>query len=189
MHVHDVLVRVGELGSSATREDRTEIESGFGGTESNVRSRKIDIMHQLCFQGSSKPVEMVAWEVKSETASSEVLQAQLRKNIRINASIMNKQSDYMGRSFPRPSPIILDITGSRALVYTVRKIEPGIFGAGAVGDKLIKLPRNIEEIPRFLDGGNMSALLRVGVSCLCTSGWDHARILSLFLIPFLIYYN
>lgn len=94
---------------------------------------------------------MVAWEVKSETASPEILQTQLRKNIRINASVMNKQSHYMERSFSRPSSIILDITGSRALVYTVQKIEPGIFSAEAVGDKLIELPRNVEEIPEHFE--------------------------------------
>lgn len=32
-----MVVRVGELGLSATRKDRTEIKSGFGGTDSNVR--------------------------------------------------------------------------------------------------------------------------------------------------------
>ncbi|KAI7830546.1 hypothetical protein BC939DRAFT_286133 [Gamsiella multidivaricata] len=162
LYEYDLVVRVGELGSSATREDRTLVENEFGGTDTSVRGRKIDIMHQLCLQGRSKPIEIIAWEAKSEAVSGEALQIQLRKNIRINASIMNKLSRYMERDFPRPSPMVLDIVGSRALVYTVRKIEPGIFGVGAVGEKMIELPKNTSEIAEFLDGGSMSALLRIG---------------------------
>ncbi|KAF9931954.1 hypothetical protein FBU30_009249 [Linnemannia zychae] len=162
LYDHDLVVRVGELGSSATREDRTTIENEFGGTDTNVRGRKIDIMHQLCLQGNSKPIDVIAWEAKSEAVSGEALQIQLRKNIRINASIMNNLSQYMERDFPRPSPMVLDIVGSRALVYTVRKIESGVFGAGAVGEKMIELPTNASEIAEFLDGGSMSALLRIG---------------------------
>ncbi|GJJ75382.1 hypothetical protein EMPS_07740 [Entomortierella parvispora] len=60
LYEHDLVVRVGELGSSSTREDRTVVEKEFGKTDSNVRGRKIDILHQLCVQGSNKPVEMVA---------------------------------------------------------------------------------------------------------------------------------
>ncbi|KAF9185491.1 hypothetical protein BGZ50_003032 [Haplosporangium sp. Z 11] len=176
---HDLVVRVGELGSSATREDRTLVENKFGGIDTNVRGRKIDIMHQLCLQGRSKPIEIIAWEAKSEAASGEVLQIQLRKNIRINASIMNKLSQYMERDFPRPSPMVLDIVGSRALVYVVRKIEPGIFGVGAVGEKMVELPKNTNEIAEFLDGGSMSALLRIGrhnseFACLLKKGYRKA---------------
>lgn len=163
LYEHDLVVRVGELGSTSTREDRLVVESEFGLTDHNVRGRKIDIMHQLCLEGNSKPVEMIAWEAKSEAVGAEALQIQLRKNIRINASIMNKLSGYMGREFPRPSPWVLDIVGPRALVYTVRKIEPGVFGAGAVGDKMIELPTNASEIAGFLEGGSMSALLLIGV--------------------------
>ncbi|KAF9277990.1 hypothetical protein BGZ68_008850 [Mortierella alpina] len=176
LYEHDLVVRVGELGSTSTREDRLVVESEFGLTDHNVRGRKIDIMHQLCLEGNSKPVEMIAWEAKSEAVGAEALQIQLRKNIRINASIMNKLSGYMGREFPRPSPWVLDIVGPRALVYTVRKIEPGVFGAGAVGDKMIELPTNASEIAGFLDGGSMSALLRIGVhnsefACLLRKGY------------------
>ncbi|KAG0348212.1 hypothetical protein BG004_005689 [Podila humilis] len=179
LYEEDLVVRVGELGSAATREDRTLAESKFGGIDSNVRGRKIDIMHQLCLQGRTKPIEMVAWEVKSESVEAEALQCQLRKNIRINASIMNKLSQYMEWDFPRPSPMVLDIVGSRALVYTVRKVQPEVFGAGAVGENLIELPMNTKEIAEFLDGGNMSALLRIGVhnskfACLLKKGYRKA---------------
>ncbi|ORZ04314.1 hypothetical protein BCR41DRAFT_199263 [Lobosporangium transversale] len=164
LYDYDLVVRVGELGSSATREDRAAMEQEFGGTDSNVRSKKIDLMHQLCLQGVGKPIELIAWEVKSSSVSPDILQIQLRKNIRTNASIMNNISQYMERTFPRPSPIILDIVGSKALAYTVRKFEPGAFGAGAVGDTMIQIPRHADEIPEFLDGGGLSALLRIGVS-------------------------
>ncbi|KAF9950628.1 hypothetical protein BGZ70_001292 [Mortierella alpina] len=42
------------------QEDRLVVESGFGLTDHNVRSRKIDTMHQLCLEGNSKPVGMTA---------------------------------------------------------------------------------------------------------------------------------
>ncbi|KAG9070447.1 hypothetical protein KI688_007983 [Linnemannia hyalina] len=150
LHEHDPVARVGELGSSATREDRTLVENEFGGTDSNARGRKIDIMHQLCLEGRIKPIEIIAWEAKSEAVAGEALQSQLHKNIRINASIMNNLSQDMKRDFRRPSPMVLDIVGPRALVYTVQKIEPGIFGAGAVGEKLIELPMNANGIADFI---------------------------------------
>jgi len=167
LHGHDVTVRVGELGSSATRGDRVEVESQFGGAESNVRSRKIDLLHQLCPEGG-KPIDLVAWEAKSEAVSSDTLQIQQRKNIRINASVQNKLSRYLDPSFPRPSPIILDIVGPRALPYRVTKVEPGIFVAGAVAEDMIELPKTAEGVDDFLEGGSLSALLRVAVSL---SGW------------------
>ncbi|KAF9087004.1 hypothetical protein BGX27_003032 [Mortierella sp. AM989] len=140
LHGQDIVVRVGELGSSSTREDRKELEEQYGGKESNVRSRKIDILHQLTLRGS-QPIELISWEAKPETASSETLQIQQRKNIRINA--------------------ILDIVGPRALIYSVRLLEPRIFGAGAIAAELIELPKFADEIGDFLTNGNLSALLRV----------------------------
>ncbi|KAF9171145.1 hypothetical protein BGX20_008058 [Mortierella sp. AD010] len=162
LYEHDLVVRVGELGSSSTRNDRTEIESSFGGTESNVRARKIDILHQLCMQGVGKPLELLSWEAKPKSASDETLQTQLRKNIRTNASIMKSLMPYLDRSFPQPSPMVLDIVGPRALVYTVRKIESGVFGAGLIGERMIEIPMHADDIAQFLDGGSMSALIRVG---------------------------
>ncbi|KAF9979392.1 hypothetical protein BGZ65_006648 [Modicella reniformis] len=162
LYDHDLVVRVGELGATATRHDRVAVENEFGGKESNVRSRKIDLMHQLCLQGRQKALEMIAWEAKSDGTAADALQAQLRKNIRINASIMNKLSPYLGTDFPRPSPMVLDIVGSRALVYMVSKIEPRIFGAAAVMNRMIELPTSPVTIADFLDGGHMSALLRIG---------------------------
>ncbi|KAF9413829.1 hypothetical protein BGZ76_004976, partial [Entomortierella beljakovae] len=65
--------------------------------------------------------------------------------------------------FPPPSPIILDIEGLRALPYVVRKVEPGVFGAGAVtASRLtICLPYSEDDIEDFLEGGHLSALLRI----------------------------
>ncbi|KAF9089077.1 hypothetical protein BGX27_002567 [Mortierella sp. AM989] len=163
LYEHDLVVRVGELGSHSTRKNRVEIESTFGGTESNVRGRKVDIIHQLCMKGANKPLELLAWEAKPSSALEEVLQTQLLKNIRINASIMNTLTPYLNCSLPKPSPMILDIVGSRALVYTVRKIEPSVFAAGVIGRKMIDIPMHADEIAEFLDGGSMSALLRIGL--------------------------
>ncbi|KAF9576069.1 hypothetical protein EC968_000136 [Mortierella alpina] len=137
LHSHEVVIRVGELGSSSTREDRRDIEEQFGSTESGVRSRKIDILHQLCPRGAKSPMEIVAWEAKPDAASAETLQIQLRKNIRTNASIMNKLAPYLD------------------------PIEPGVFGAGVISEDLIELPRAADEIMGFLFSGSMSALLRV----------------------------
>ncbi|KAF9431437.1 hypothetical protein BGZ76_000308 [Entomortierella beljakovae] len=160
LHGHDIVVRVGELGSSSTREDRKDMEEQFGGKESNVRSRKIDILHQLTLRGLP-PIELVSWEAKSEAVSSETLQIQQRKNIRINASILRKLRKYQEMSYPSTSPIVLDIVGPRALIYSVRLLEPHIFGAGAIADELIELPRTVDEIGDFLTNGNISALLQV----------------------------
>ncbi|KAF8960101.1 hypothetical protein BGZ52_012693, partial [Haplosporangium bisporale] len=49
-----------------------------------------------------------------------------------------------------------------ALAYTVQKVEKDVFGAAAVGETLIELPRFEEDIPEFLDSGSLSALLRIG---------------------------
>ncbi|KAF9340665.1 hypothetical protein BGZ91_000778, partial [Linnemannia elongata] len=91
-----------------------------------------------------KAVEIIAWQAKSEIG--EALQVQLRENNRTDASILSKLLEYMEQDFPNPSPIVLDILDSRALVYTVRKIEPGVFGAGAVAEKLVVLPINTYEM-------------------------------------------
>ncbi|GJJ75383.1 hypothetical protein EMPS_07741 [Entomortierella parvispora] len=45
----------------------------------------------------------------------------------------------------------------------VRKMEAGIFGVGAVADQMVELPMNTDEIAGFLDGGSLTALLRVGL--------------------------
>ncbi|KAF9912290.1 hypothetical protein EC991_000182 [Linnemannia zychae] len=164
LHSHEVVIRVGELGSSSTREDRRDIEEQFGGTESGVRSRKIDIMHQLYPRGAKCPIEIVAWEAKPDGAFAETLQVQLRKNIRTNASMMNKLAPYLDSGFPRQAPIVVDIIGSRALAYIVHKIEPGVFGAGAISEDLIELPRAADEIKGLLFNGSMWALLRVEAS-------------------------
>ncbi|KAG9072215.1 hypothetical protein KI688_006439 [Linnemannia hyalina] len=68
---------------------------------------------------------------------------------------MNKLAQYLDSSFPRPAPIILDIIGSRALAYMVTKVEP------AVTEDMIKLPKSADGIDNFLEGGSLSALLRV----------------------------
>jgi len=65
----------------------------------------------------------------------------------------------MEKGFPRPSPLVLNLVGSRALVYTVKKIQLGVFGEGIVGEKMIALPMSADEIAGFLGGGGMSALL------------------------------
>lgn len=159
----DMVARVGELGSSSTRLDRTKLERDNKGAESNVRSRKIDMLHQLYIPTRTTPLELVSWEAKSETASSTVLQCQLRKNIRINVSIQKQLQQY-----PDPelwtSPVVLDICGPKALAYTVMQIEKDLFVVGAVGDTLIELPRFEEDIHEFFDSGSLSALLRIGVS-------------------------
>ncbi|KAG0351823.1 hypothetical protein BG005_008687 [Podila minutissima] len=157
----DMVARVGELGSSSTRLDRTKLERDNKGAESNVRSRKIDMLHQLYIPTRTTPLELVSWEAKSETASSTVLQCQLRKNIRINVSIQKQLQQY-----PDPelwtSPVVLDICGPKALAYTVMQIEKDLFVVGAVGDTLIELPRFEEDIHEFFDSGSLSALLRIG---------------------------
>ncbi|KAG0047087.1 hypothetical protein BGZ83_007774 [Gryganskiella cystojenkinii] len=75
LHGDNLTVRLGELDSIATREGRVQVEGQFGGAESNVRSRKIDILHQLCPEGS-KPIDLAACEAKFEAVSSETLQIQ-----------------------------------------------------------------------------------------------------------------
>ncbi|KAF9438486.1 hypothetical protein BGZ76_007468 [Entomortierella beljakovae] len=105
---------------------------------------KIGRVKGLTCIGSKKPIELTAWEVKSDSVSAETLQIQLRKDIRTNASVMDKLEQSLDMSFPRPAPIVLDIIGSRALAYIVRKIEPGFFGA-----------RSAEEIIDFLNNGNL----------------------------------
>ncbi|KAF9328964.1 hypothetical protein BG006_007925 [Podila minutissima] len=157
----DMVARVGELGSSSTRQDRTKLERDNKGAESNVRSRKIDMLHQLYIPTRTTPLELVSWEAKSETASSTVLQCQLRKNIRINVSIQKQLQQYPDSEL-WTSPVVLDICGPKALAYTVLRIEKDLFVVGAVGDTLIELPRFEEDIHEFFDSGSLSALLRIG---------------------------
>ncbi|KAF9353466.1 hypothetical protein BGX26_008779, partial [Mortierella sp. AD094] len=155
------VVRVGELGSGATRANRSQVEEAFGGSESNVRGRKIDIFLKVSLP-DEKPKELVAWEAKSSDVSKEARKIQLRKNIRINACFSNSFAPYLDQAFPRQLPIVLDIVGTRALPYVVRKTEPNIFVAGAVSKKLIKVPQNAEDLVDFMDSGCLSALLRIG---------------------------
>ncbi|KAF9213201.1 hypothetical protein BGZ59_005723 [Podila verticillata] len=157
----DMVARVGELGSSSTRQDRTKLERDNKGAESNVRSRKIDMLHQLYIPTRAALLELVSWEAKSETANSTLLQCQLKKNIRINVSIHKQLQQYLDLEMST-TPVVLDICGPKALAYTVQKVEKDVFGAAAVGETLIELPRFEEDIPEFLDSGSLSALLRIG---------------------------
>ncbi|KAF9930193.1 hypothetical protein FBU30_000793 [Linnemannia zychae] len=133
LHNHEVVIRVGELGSSSTREDRHDIEKQFGGTD---KAR--------CSLRRGAP------SATSKEHSHE------REH--------NEQAPYLDSGFPRPEPIVLDIIGSRALAYITHKIEPGIFVAGSVSEKLIELPKAVDEVMDFLFNGSMSALLRVEVN-------------------------
>ncbi|KAG0243452.1 hypothetical protein B0O80DRAFT_499500 [Mortierella sp. GBAus27b] len=165
----EVVPRVGELGSQSTRGDRVKVEGAFGGATTNVKSRKIDISLRKQMPGN-KSWEVCSWEAKSINIGAEDLQIQRRKNLRHNASIANTTSTMAGftksrtpHSFPHPSPVILDIEGLRALPYVVRKMEPGVFGAGIVTEeeRMICFPQTKEDIEEFLDGGHMSALLSI----------------------------
>ncbi|KAF8943303.1 hypothetical protein BGZ52_011776, partial [Haplosporangium bisporale] len=113
----DMVARVGELGSSSTRQDRTKLERDNKGAESNVRSRKIDMLHQLYIPTRATPLELVSWEAKSETANSTLLQCQLKKNIRINVSIHKQLQQYLDLEMST-TPVVLDICGPKALAYT-----------------------------------------------------------------------
>ncbi|KAF9932663.1 hypothetical protein FBU30_007660 [Linnemannia zychae] len=112
--------------------DCSDIEEHFGDAESGIRSRKIDIFHQLYPRGARDPMDIVAWEEKPET-----LHFQLCQNIRTNANVMNRLAPYLEPGFPSSEPIVLDIIGSRALAYIVKTIEPSVFGEGTVSEGLI----------------------------------------------------
>ncbi|KAG0253873.1 hypothetical protein BGZ95_006190, partial [Linnemannia exigua] len=149
--------RIGELGSQCTRDDRVKVEEVFGGSESHIKSRKIDLFFQKQLPGFSKPLELFSWEAKSMSAGTEQLQIQRRKNIRINACIANKTSSIAGfvgsvTKFPLPDPVILDIEG---------KEHCRVFGAGTVtaSKSMICLPGVVDSIEDFLDEGHLSALL------------------------------
>ncbi|KAF9342923.1 hypothetical protein BGX34_007476, partial [Mortierella sp. NVP85] len=158
--------RIGELGSQCTRDDRVKVEEVFGGSESHIKGRKIDLFFQKQLPGFKKPLELFSWEAKSMNAGTDQLQIQRRKNMRINACMANKTSSIAGfvdsvTKFPLPGPVILDIEGHRALPYVVRKVEPGVFGAGTVtaSKPMICLPDVVDSIESFLDEGHLSALL------------------------------
>ncbi|KAI7824088.1 hypothetical protein BC939DRAFT_450509 [Gamsiella multidivaricata] len=157
-----LIVRIGELGAEATRENRVQVEEQFGKSDANIRSRKVDIYLQVPGQETRKPLGVCTWEAKVTDTSTEQLQIQLRKNIRTNAALANAVRMYVDPTFPRRSPIILDIEGPRALAYMVRKVDTSVFGAGAVSPQAIALPTCAEDIIHFLDSGHLSALLRVG---------------------------
>ncbi|KAG0261182.1 hypothetical protein BG011_001288 [Mortierella polycephala] len=157
----EIVPRMGELGAEATRSNKSLVEALFGGALSNVRNRKVDLYLQIPLDGSQKWIGICTWEAKAIGVSPDTVQTQLRKNIRINAVLANALATYVDLSFPRASPVILDIEGPQALAYLVRKVEPGVFGAGAVSEQSIALPERAADIPHFLKSGCLSALLRI----------------------------
>ncbi|KAF9936346.1 hypothetical protein BGZ65_002520 [Modicella reniformis] len=164
----DIVIRIGELGSQSTREDRSRVETIFGGAESRVRSRRIDLFFQRDLPGFDKPVELFTWEAKSLRTSQDQLYIQRKKNIRLNACLANKTATIAGfptsgRKFPHPAPIVLDIEGRRGIPYVVHKIEPGVFAAGLVmpSQAMICLPYSADDIEVFLDEGHLSSLLNL----------------------------
>ncbi|KAF9182370.1 hypothetical protein BGZ51_004804 [Haplosporangium sp. Z 767] len=157
----EIVPRMGELGAEATRSNKTPVEALFGGALSNVRSRKVDLYLQILLDGSQKWIGICTWEAKAIGVSSDTVHTQLRKNIRINAVLANALATYVDPSFPRASPVVLDIEGPQAFAYLVRKIEPGVFGAGAISEQSIVLPERATDIPHFLKSGCLSALLRM----------------------------
>ncbi|KAF9207766.1 hypothetical protein BGZ49_010588 [Haplosporangium sp. Z 27] len=128
-------IRTGELSAEATRDNRIQVEEHFGGSESNA---------------------------KIAESSQDTLQTQLCKNVRINAALANSVRTFVDADVPRRSPIILDIEGTNAMLYLVRRVEDGVFGAGVVSTQSIVLPTCVGDIPHFLDSGNICALLHIG---------------------------
>ncbi|KAF8956022.1 hypothetical protein BGZ46_002483 [Entomortierella lignicola] len=155
-------IRTGELSTEATRDNRIQAEEHFGGSESNVRGRKADIYFQCSIQGSMRPYGICIWEAKIAESSQDTLQTQFCKNVRINAALANSVRRFVDADVPRRSPVILDIEGTNAMLYLVRRVEDGVFGAGVVSTQSIILPTCVGDIPHFLDSGNICALLHIG---------------------------
>ncbi|KAF9170930.1 hypothetical protein BGX20_008339, partial [Mortierella sp. AD010] len=154
-----IAVRSGELGLAETRKDRQKAEWSFALNKHNVKSRKVDLLFQSKiknFKGKQCRQNIAVFEAKSVNSNQNTTWIHIRKAIRLNKSILCALQE-LGVDV---APLILDIQGQRAYIYTVKKID-GYYCTGKVSAQGIRLPTTPFEMHRFITDGGLNALEKI----------------------------
>ncbi|KAF9153277.1 hypothetical protein BGX20_004958, partial [Mortierella sp. AD010] len=81
----------GELSVKETRKERLLQETAFAFKEHNIRSRKVDLLFQAVYKdhkGKEVRKTLAVFEAKCATASTDILRVQVRKNLRLNKTLL-----------------------------------------------------------------------------------------------------
>ncbi|KAF8965994.1 hypothetical protein BGZ46_000470 [Entomortierella lignicola] len=154
-----IAVRTGELGLTETRSDRQKSEWLFTLNNHNVKSRKVDLLFQSKikdFKGKQCRQNIGVFEAKSANSSQNTTWIQIRKAIRLNKSVICALLE-LGVDV---APLILDIQGQRAYIYTIKKLD-NYYCTGRVTDQSIRLPTTPYEMYRFITDGSLDALDKI----------------------------
>ncbi|KAF9199941.1 hypothetical protein BGZ49_009886 [Haplosporangium sp. Z 27] len=155
-----VATRIGELSVKETRKERLLQETTFAFKEHNIRGRKVDLLFQAVYKdhkGKDVRTNLAVFEAKSSTASTDILRVQARKNLRLNKALLTNLRSMNARG---QSPLILDMQGARAYIYTIKKFG-NVYGAGSVTDRTIRLPTSEWELFAFIGRPDLILLLKV----------------------------
>ncbi|KAF9398090.1 hypothetical protein BGX21_008171, partial [Mortierella sp. AD011] len=155
----NIVEYLGELGLAETRKDRQKAEWSFALNKHNVKSRKVDLLFQSKiknFKGKQCRQNIAVFEAKSVNSNQNTTWIHIRKAIRLNKSILCALQE-LGVDV---APLILDIQGQRAYIYTVKKID-GYYCTGKVSAQGIRLPTTPFEMHRFITDGGLNALEKI----------------------------
>jgi hypothetical protein len=110
-------------------------------------------------EGAVSSGNIAVFEAKRDGKNQTDLDMQTRKNLRLKSLICA----HCGLNIKGKEPLILDIRGCKAIVYTIKKFE-GFFGAGRVAKDPLELPVSAPRMKAFLESGGLGALCRIAVS-------------------------
>ncbi|KAK3827548.1 MAG: hypothetical protein J3Q66DRAFT_362772 [Benniella sp.] len=152
----------GETGLVESKVDRRSAEEAHANNNYNVRGRRVDLLIQTILDpGSAKETgpsqNVVVFEAKRSGKTSDEIDIQTRKCVRLNKSLVGT---HRGLDIKGKEPLILDIHGCRAMVYTIKRMDT-FYGAGKVTDKYLELPDTSARMKSFLESGTLGALVKI----------------------------
>ncbi|KAF9382635.1 hypothetical protein BGX21_001766 [Mortierella sp. AD011] len=168
-----ISVVIGETGLASTKTERAENEAAHSGTSTNkpVMPRKVDCKLVASVVKAKKwefkPISN--FEFKSMQASSQQVEIQARKNMRLNHSI--------SKNIPSKEQLFLNIHGYSAQLYRLWEYE-SVHVCGRVFDEELVIPTCEPELEWFLDGKCLATLLSLRTHFLRVAQEvqrDHAR--------------
>jgi hypothetical protein len=93
--------------------------------------------------------------------TTNTLEIQTSKNVRLNKTLI---CALRGLGTIDKEPYILDIHGTMAIVYTIKRHRDGYYFAGKVMEERLELPDSAQRMKTFLDNGSLAAICNIVVS-------------------------
>ncbi|KAF9088959.1 hypothetical protein BGX27_002593 [Mortierella sp. AM989] len=138
----------GEKICKSTQAAKRQFKDIFGVEGETDSGRRVDLLLRV---GDLEILNTEAKALNNEGQCNE----QYKKNIRINHAIY-REAKRNGVELPPMLP--LDIRGLSAMICHLKKASDTVFVAGAAVNRMISLPKDKEELHKFLEGSSSQLL-------------------------------